>query len=41
LHEIASAGVKIIQGTSLGFLMLTGEARQRLDQLLGTPAARK
>jgi predicted O-methyltransferase YrrM len=36
LHEIASAGVKIIQGTSLGVLMLTGEARQRLDQLLGT-----
>lgn len=41
LHEIASAGVKIIQGTSLGVLMLNGEARQRLDQLLGTQAAWK
>ena len=41
LHEIASAGVKIIQGTSLGVLILTGEARQRLDQLLGTQAASK
>lgn len=39
LHEIASAGVKIIQGTSLGVLILTNEARQRLDQLLGTQAA--
>jgi len=39
LHEIASAGVQIIQGTSLGVLMLNGEARQRLDQLLGTQAA--
>ena len=36
LHEIASAGVKIIQGTSLGVLVLTSEARQRLDELLGT-----
>lgn len=41
LHEIASAGVKIIQGTSLGVLMLTGEARQRLDQLLGTQTSWK
>lgn len=41
LHEIASAGVKIIQGTSLGVLMLTGEARQRLEQLLGSQAAWK
>ena len=39
LHEIASAGVKIIQGTSLGVLILTNEARQRLDQLLGVRAA--
>jgi len=41
LHEIASTGVKIIQGTSLGVLMLSGEARRRLDQLLGTDSARK
>lgn len=41
LHEIASAGVKIIQGTSLGVLVLTSEARQRLDQLLGTLTASK
>jgi hypothetical protein len=41
LHEIASAGVKILQGTSLGVLVLTSEARQRLDQLLGTQTAAK
>lgn len=41
LHEIASAGVKIIQGTSLGVLVLTSESRQRLDQLLGTQTASK
>jgi hypothetical protein len=41
LHEIASAGVQIIQGTSLGVLILNGEARQRLDQLLGTQPAWK
>jgi predicted O-methyltransferase YrrM len=35
LHEIATAGVKIIQGTSLGVLILTGEARLRLNQLVG------
>lgn len=38
LHEIASAGVKILKGTSLGVLILTNEARQRLDQLLGMRA---
>ena len=38
LHQIASAGVKIIQGTSLGVLILTDEARQRLDRLLGEQA---
>lgn len=41
LHEIASAGVRIIQGTSLGVLVLTSEARQRLDHILGTQTASK
>lgn len=41
LHEIASAGVKIVQGTSLGILILNGEARRRLDQLLGSQGTSK
>lgn len=35
LHEIGSAGVRILQGTSLGVLVLSREARKRLNKLLG------
>ena len=41
LHEIASAGVKIIQGTSLGILMLTAKRGNGSILHLGTDAARK
>ncbi len=37
LHEIAGTGVGILQGTSLGILLLTNEARQRMAQYLGLP----
>ena len=40
LHEISSAGVKIIQGTSLGVLLLNCNARERLEELLGTGSNR-
>ncbi len=35
LHEIAGVGVKILQGTSLGILVITGETRQKLARHLG------
>lgn len=35
LHEIADTGVKILQGTSLGILILDKDARQRLADRLG------
>jgi predicted O-methyltransferase YrrM len=35
LHEIADTGVGILQGTSLGVLLLTQVARQKLAQRLG------
>lgn len=35
LHEIADAGVGILQGTSLGILLLTSDARQKLARRLG------
>jgi predicted O-methyltransferase YrrM len=35
LHEIADVGVGILQGTSLGFLLLTKETRHHLAQRLG------
>jgi len=35
LHEIADAGVGILQGTSLGVLLLTQDARQKIAQRLG------
>jgi hypothetical protein len=34
LHEIADVGVQILQGTSLGVLLLTAEIRQKLAQRL-------
>jgi predicted O-methyltransferase YrrM len=37
LHEIADVGVQILQGTSLGVLLLTREARQKLAQRLNVP----
>lgn len=36
LHEIADAGVGILQGTSLGYLLITEESRDHLAQRLGT-----
>jgi predicted O-methyltransferase YrrM len=35
LHEIADTGVAILQGTSLGVLLLTAQARQKLARRLG------
>ena len=35
LHEIGDTGVGILQGTSLGVLLLTQVARQKLAQRLG------
>lgn len=35
LHEIGVTGVKILQGTSLGVLVLTAETRQKLARRLG------
>jgi predicted O-methyltransferase YrrM len=35
LHEIAGVGVKILQGTSLGVLVLSAEARRKLTAHLG------
>lgn len=35
LHEIAQVGVGILQGTSLGILVLTGETKQKLVRHLG------
>jgi predicted O-methyltransferase YrrM len=37
LHEIADAGVGILQGTSLGILSLTEHARQKLSRHLDLP----
>lgn len=36
LHEIADVGVGILQGTSLGILILNEDARRRLSQHLGS-----
>jgi hypothetical protein len=41
LHEIADAGVGILQGTSLGILLLNEEARAKLARHLGLPAQGK
>jgi hypothetical protein len=41
LHEIADAGVGILQGTSLGVLSLDAEARAKLARRLGSPAGGK
>lgn len=41
LHEIADAGVSILQGTSLGVLLLNGDARARLARRLGSPSKGK
>lgn len=35
LHEIADVGVSVLQGTSLGILLLTESARQKLARHLG------
>lgn len=37
LHEIAEIGVRILQGTSLGVLALTGETKHKLARHLGVP----
>jgi predicted O-methyltransferase YrrM len=37
LHEMAPVGVGILQGTSLGVLVLAGETRQKLARHLGVP----
>jgi predicted O-methyltransferase YrrM len=37
LHEIADTGVGVLQGTSLGILLLTKDARQRLSRHLDSP----
>jgi predicted O-methyltransferase YrrM len=41
LHEIADAGVGILQGTSLGILLLNEEALAKLARHLGLPAQGK
>lgn len=41
LHEIAGAGVKVIQGTSLGVLILTSEVKRRLTRQLDARSASK
>jgi len=37
LHEIAQVGVGILQGTSLGVLVLTDETHKKLARHLGVP----
>jgi predicted O-methyltransferase YrrM len=37
LHEIKDVGVRILQGTSLGILVLNDESRQKLARHLGVP----
>jgi predicted O-methyltransferase YrrM len=37
LHEIGNMGVSILQGTSLGVLLLNGDVRQKLADYLGVP----
>ena len=41
LHEIAGVGVRILQGTSLGILVLTRDARQKLARCLEVPLDQK
>jgi hypothetical protein len=35
LHEISDTGVGVLQGTSLGIVLLTEDARQKLARHLG------